>query len=182
MIIARAEEEKNIIEKMIPIYAVETDFVISTEDSIYLKKFFTSFATSKMTYAPDYYVEERIAHKLVRMKLDINGLNHIGYYRIMDSTLEEIALYNLNNPQLISLQMGKKHGLYDRQHNLVETGIMRSFEVPKYNENIGDSYKYIGKYLSPEKTYGFFNASESAVNPKNNIVAIFEITQKHEKC
>lgn len=180
MIMATATEEKDLIKKMTPIYAVETDYVISAGDSIYIKKQFTSFATSKMTYSPDDYAEERIANKIIRMKLDISGLNQIGYYRIMDSTLEEIILYNLNTPNLISLHLGKKHGLYDQQNKHVETGMMQSFEVPKGNENIGDSYKYIHKYLDPYKTYGFINASESAINPDNNIVAIFEIIQKHK--
>ncbi len=180
MIIASTEEEKDLIERITPVYAVKDKYIISSGDAVYHKKIFASFPTFAMIYAPDFYVEERIARKLIRMRLDISRLEHIGYYRIMDTSIEEIVLYNLNKPHMIPLNLGKREGLFDRMGRRVETGVMQSFEVPIGNENIADSYNHIREHIDPDKTYGLINASESAVDQKNNIVAIFEIIGNHK--
>lgn len=151
-----------------------------TSSSSASSKVFASFPISAIIHVPDFYVEERIARKLIRMRLDLGGLGNIRYYRIMDTSTEEIVLYNLDRPHTIPLNLGKREGLFDRMGKRIGIGVMQSFEVLKGNANVGDSYNHIRKRIDPSKTYGLINASESAADPKNNIVAIFEIIQKQK--
>lgn len=69
----------------------------------------------------------------------------------------------------------RTHGLYDKNNDLVRTGIMRSFLIPNYTTTNEEIYNHISHKLNSNKNYGIIKAQLSEQHPDMNIVAIFDI-------